>query len=817
MTDDIQSLLYNIEEEDLILLDNGNSTPTYNNNYISIYAAEYNDTKVNFIVYNDDNILDKEIKERFKHSYFYFPSLLGICTYSSIGTGLIFERPTGPTLASFLSNTENNIQKKAEILINLINMFDFNTSRGVYLGSLRLEDIVLECTEAVRLRVNKYPIFFSPNCQEELLSLSNQEIMQLSPDMLKKCKETGVVEINLEQESWLLGVVIYEFLEGKPFVDLSSDFPSYLKENDTAYLNKLIVEKVIQLDNKQVTNILNILPYNQYLRNVLKKLLKVDKKQRIGPKLAKQLLNKNNIVENIYSSKNKSNAYQNLANSININESNINIEQSIFDVSRELNFNVLLNNESIMPLNKEKSDSESKLELKEQKKTIVENTDTINVDTDITKVIKLDLKEDADDENNDIIHIMDNKEYIPEVEEIMEGETVDNVNLLLNDDQKDNVNDKRKSDEILKELFHMDQNKSYMERLEKLAKEYSETHVENYLLEIKDLVLKKDVNNQELEIYDNISPTLFEALTCIAFELLENDDIKSHYIFTNILYSTIDKTKANNTKNLGIAKFHYAMSMKDYCNNYSLSLNLFLESIALIDKAGEGDTQLGVQIKYYLGNLYDDMGMCDESIKLLREVLDKQKGLYGEEHIYTARTYNCLGIAEDNRGNLRQAKDYYQKAYGIFKYLSFGLETIDSVKVLNNLAGIFYKWEDYSNCVKYYMTVLDVYKNKYGETNSNIGVTYNNLSNCYSMLDNNDKALFYLKKSVEIFNSVLGSSHIQTAMAYKNLGDLYLNMEDKKNSLEMFTKCVDTFLEKFGEDNDLYISTLSKIKKIKNK
>jgi hypothetical protein len=807
MTDEIQSLLYNIEEEDLIFLNNG--VPSYTSNYISVYAAEYNDTKVNFILYNNDNILERELKERIKHAYYYFPSLLGLCTYSSIGTGLVFERPTGQTLVTFIDNSENTIQKKADILLALINMFDFNTSRGVFIGSLRLDDIILEGNGSVRLKVNRYPLFFPAKDHEELLTISNQELIQLSPDTLKRCKERNEVDVSLEQESWLLGVLLYELLEGKPFIDINSDFPSYLKENDMIYLNKQIIEKIIQLDNKQVTNILNILPYNQYLRNVLKKLLKVDKKQRIGPKLAKQLLYKINLVDTISPYKGNINGYINLANSININESNINIEQSIFDVSKELNFNVLLNNESTIPLNKEKSLSVSKIEIKEHNdKTIVENS-TTNIETDSTK-IKFDLKANTIRLEEDLINLIDNKET-----ELIEIEKLDNINLLLNDDKKVNVTEKKKSDEILKELFHKDQNNCYIEKLEKLAKEYTDTHLENYLLELKDAVLKKDLNHQELEIYEHITITLWETMTCISFELLENDDFKSHNIFANILYSTIDKSKINNNKNLGIAKFHYAMSMKDFCNNYSLSLNLFLESIALIEKAGEGDTQLGVQIKYYLGNLYDDMGMSDESIKLLLEVLKKQINLYGEEHSYTARTYNCLGIAEDNRGNLRQAKDYYQKAYGIFKYFSFGLETVDSVKVLNNLAGIYYKWEDYSKCIKYYLTVLDVYRNKYGDKNSNIGVTYNNLSNCYAMLDNYDKALTYLKKSVEIFYSVLGGSNIQTAMACKNLGDLYLNMEEKNSSLEMFLKCVDTFLEKYGEDNDLYISTLSKIKKIR--
>jgi hypothetical protein len=838
MNENILKLLHNIEEEDIVLLENG--SPIYHNEVMSIYLAEYNDIKVNFIVFNDEALLEKELKERFKHSSYYLPSLLGYCNYSSLGIGLIFERLTGQNLTSTLRDTDIINKKKIDILLSLVNMFDFNSSRNLLLTSLRLEDIIIENVEPLRIKINKYPLFFHPNSFDDLLKLNNFEILQLAPDIINKAKDKGIIEPTIEQESWLLGLLAYEILEGKNLFEMDLG----VGDSDCLDINKMTVDKILHIDNKYIHKSINSLPYNQYFKNILKKLLKLDSKQRIVPKLVKQMLNKSNVLEDLYTDY-KNNTYINLANSITMNESNIHMDtQSLFDISH-MKLNILLNNESTIPLNKEstemktnslKENSEANIYNKKSEKSVKENIEKNilnksekveeNVENNfytnnfnkIERIEKIDLKEESILLDSYIDHREENELVLePETPKIefLEIESVDNVNLLLNDECKKvhGQSDKKHTDE-LKELFHKDQNKSYMERLEKLAKEYSYNHTENYLAEIKDLVLKKDINNQELEIYNNITATLWECLMCIAFELLENDDIKSHQIFTNILYSTIDKSKVNNNKNLGIAKFHYAMSMKNIHNNFSLSLNLFLEAIKLIEKEGEGDTELGVQMKYYLGNLYDDMGMSDESINVLSKVLEKQVALFTEQHIYTARTYNCLGIAEDNRGNLRQAKDHYQKAYGIFKFLSFGLETIDSVKVLNNLAGIYYKWEDYRSCIKYYQTVLDVYKNKYGDTNANIAITYNNLSNCYAMLDNDQKALFYLKKSVEIFNKALGSSHIQTAMAHKNLGDLYLSIKDEKSAIDMFNKCVNIFLEKFGEDNDLYISTVSKIKKI---
>ena len=353
--------------------------------------------------------------------------------------------------------------------------------------------------------------------------------------------------------------------------------------------------------------------------------------------------------------------------------------------------------------------------------------------------------------------------------------------------------------------------------MEKLSQEFLKTNSNNYLEEIEDLIKKNEmtIETGNLEPFENISPSLWESLMLIAFKYLENDEIKNHYLISKILYHNYDKIIEKNSINVALAKFHFAKSQKDFNSNFSLSLQLFNESINQIKTLGEENTKLGLTVKFYLGTLYDDIGMYDDSVDLLRVVLQNQIKIFTEENIFVARTYNCLGIAEDNRGNLRQAREYYQKSYKIFKIISYGLETVDSVKVLNNLAGIYYRWEDYTTSIKLYTIVLELYEKKFGILNNYVAITYNNMGNCHQMLGDNGKALFYLNKSLEIFLDLFGQSHPQTAMTQKNLGDLYLNSNNKTKALEMFNLCVNVFKEKYGEDNDLYLTTVGKIKKIK--
>jgi tetratricopeptide (TPR) repeat protein len=83
------------------------------------------------------------------------------------------------------------------------------------------------------------------------------------------------------------------------------------------------------------------------------------------------------------------------------------------------------------------------------------------------------------------------------------------------------------------------------------------------------------------------------------------------------------------------------------------------------------------------------------------------------------------------------------------------------------------------------------------------------------MLNEAKKSLEFLSKAAEIFESNLGESHPQTAMTNKNLGDLYLNSSKKDLAKEKYEKCINVFLEVYGEDSDLYITTMNKLQKLK--
>ena len=71
-------------------------------------------------------------------------------------------------------------------------------------------------------------------------------------------------------------MLIYEILENKLFFEISETSKDF------------ILEIIINVDNQTINNKINRLNFNQNLKNLLKKLLKPDKRQRLCTKLIKQ-------------------------------------------------------------------------------------------------------------------------------------------------------------------------------------------------------------------------------------------------------------------------------------------------------------------------------------------------------------------------------------------------------------------------------------------------------------------------------------------------------------------------------------------------
>ena len=421
-------LIYKIEEEDLIVRENENTT---NNelNSICVFDSEYLDFKVDFVIIKSDDILEKEITERIKASNFYLPALLGVCNYSSLGNGLVLEKVKGKSLHTLIYNNEINFEERIEIIYSLISMFDFSNSRNLYFKNLILKDLVYD-KKSDRIFLNKCPINNNENYY------SNEQLTNLPPEYPKMnegstksetCEPYNDISVNVNENSnsWILGLLIAEILEGKHILFNG-------KESKREILKILSI-----LDNNSIFKKINSLSYNQYLKNVMKKLLKVDPKQRSNSKLIKQKFNKNLILS--FSKNLKSKVKEDFNDTAFL----IKNEASLMDLSRDLNFNVTINNDTVCNKRKFSEEINFETECNIVVKSVFNNEVIIQ-----ENIIKEDIfiNENIDQTEVTAISLKINKEENLDVQD----KVVEKFGDIFNFTPKDNKNDELYG---LKEIF----------------------------------------------------------------------------------------------------------------------------------------------------------------------------------------------------------------------------------------------------------------------------------------------------------------------------------------------------------------------------
>lgn len=281
MSNQILNYFYNIDEEDIII----DELNLSEKNYVKVFLGEYIDTKIEIVFYESKKLFDIEIENRIKNNNKFLPVILGKSTNSCLdlnnfyNLSLIFERPNCENLASILKRKELKMSDNLILFKNLIHLYDFFNSRNLFFGVLSLDQIFYD-KKTQEIKIIKYPLDFSyfKIVNEDLLKnyLEKEQIILLGPEIVRAIKMQQIYELSSITESWNLGMLIYEILENKPLFEINESSKEFT------------IEILMNIDNQTISNKINGLNYNQNIKNLLKKLLKSDKKHRLCTKLIKQ-------------------------------------------------------------------------------------------------------------------------------------------------------------------------------------------------------------------------------------------------------------------------------------------------------------------------------------------------------------------------------------------------------------------------------------------------------------------------------------------------------------------------------------------------
>ena len=188
-----------------------------------------------------------------------------------------------------------------------------------------------------------------------------------------------------------------------------------------------------------------------------------------------------------------------------------------------------------------------------------------------------------------------------------------------------------------------------------------------------------------------------------------------------------------------------------------------------------------------LGNVADDKGDEQNSLKWHMKAIDQMKKTDDSNASILAESYNSIGCVYDTKGDYKRAVEFYKKALTIWKEI-YGDEHLNIAVCLNNLACVYAEREEYSKALEYYEKVLAIREKHLPMNHSDRGATHNNIGEIYRRIGRYQCALEHLNIANEIYHLSLPSDHPDRAEVLMNIGLVHQNLHDHQQALFFYTK-----------------------------
>jgi len=263
---------------------------------------------------------------------------------------------------------------------------------------------------------------------------------------------------------------------------------------------------------------------------------------------------------------------------------------------------------------------------------------------------------------------------------------------------------------------------------------------------------------------------------------------------------------------------HYFEHFREALIGYQTAINIKLKSKlpdSLLFKP-----YLYSGIIYYNQNKYDTAALYFHNAEKIQQ--EYNFGLQESE-----RLYNTFGVLHYEKGDYKQAKNYFLKAIEVLP-LSHPYYKELFINYNINLAQIYFKLEDYDESNRIYQRLLainptnknEIYHNigminlylgasdnalnyfrkvQYGSSNKQIWL-YQNIGEAFFNLEQFDSAKNYLQKAIAA-NNQFGSNtdHIAYGLTLKSLGELELKFNDPLKALTNYQKAIHQFYPAYEE------------------
>jgi len=233
---------------------------------------------------------------------------------------------------------------------------------------------------------------------------------------------------------------------------------------------------------------------------------------------------------------------------------------------------------------------------------------------------------------------------------------------------------------------------------------------------------------------------------------------------------------------------------------FDLAMKYFDQALEFVQRSEKDIDKEEAQCYFDLGTVHEDLGDLKQAKQYYERALTICLQKLGPDHVDVATCQNNLGTVHRVLGDLEQAKQHYERALTICLQ-KLGPDHLDVAKCHINLGTVYRDLGDLEQAKQYYERALTIGLQKLGPDHLDVATCHNNLGIVHCVLGDLEQAKQCYEHALTIFLQKLGPDHLDVATCHHNLGTVHRVLGDLGQAKQCYEHALAARLQKLGSDH----------------
>ena len=242
----------------------------------------------------------------------------------------------------------------------------------------------------------------------------------------------------------------------------------------------------------------------------------------------------------------------------------------------------------------------------------------------------------------------------------------------------------------------------------------------------------------------------------------------------------------------------------------TIDQNLLSEAVVTINESFADDPIVASALRDVVGEVYEALGMFNQSLPLREQVVSDRERLLGPEHPDTLASMESLGALLFDIGRYADAAAAFERTYLARRDLQ-GPDHPDTVAALGDYGNMLIDLNRNDEAEQHLLEALERSRRVFGERHWSTGRVLSNLGYLYYMQGRRMEALPLWEEALAVDTDSLGAKHPDTLDSASNLASLYEDIDRAEDAERLYRETLAVQSEVLGETHPSVLTTMNNL------